>query len=123
MVCVPGDVTEPDLGLSKENYDKLLEEVTVVFHSAATVKFNESLDTAVALNTLGTQKVLLFCRKMKKLKVGILFQRKIRELNGADYDMKFSTRRKKARLTNIGESRKHVPSVHSDLKSLSSTSK
>lgn len=69
MVCVAGDVTEPDLGLSEENRIKLLDEVSIVFHSAATVKFNESLDTAVSLNTLGTQRVLLFCRQMKKLKV------------------------------------------------------
>lgn len=64
-----GDVTEPDLGMSAEDRAKLLEEVTIVFHSAATVKFNESLDTAVTLNTIGTQRVLLFCRQMKNLKV------------------------------------------------------
>ncbi len=69
IVCVAGDVTEPNLGLSDHDQATLMKEVTVVFHSAATVKFNESLETAVTLNTIGTQRVLLLCRKMKQLKV------------------------------------------------------
>lgn len=69
IVCISGDVTENDLGIQPENISKLLDEITVVFHSAATVKFNESLETAITLNTIGTQRVLLFCQKMNKLKV------------------------------------------------------
>lgn len=69
VVCISGDVSDPDLGLSAEDRLRLSAEVTIVFHSAATVKFNETLRTAVTLNTLGTQRVVDLCRTMKKLKV------------------------------------------------------
>lgn len=69
IVCIEGDLTQADLGLSNENLKELLDGVTVVFHSAATVKLNESLKTVISLNATGTQRVLLLCRKMKQLKV------------------------------------------------------
>lgn len=69
IVCIIGDVSDPDLGLSVEDKQRLSEEVTVVFHSAATVKFNETLRTAVTLNTLGTRRIVDLCRSMTKLKV------------------------------------------------------
>jgi fatty acyl-CoA reductase len=71
VVCISGDVSDPDLGLSAEDRRKLSSEVTIVFHSAATVKFNETLRTAVTLNTLGTQRVVDLCRTMKNLKVSL----------------------------------------------------
>jgi len=69
VVCINGDVSDPDLGLSAEDRQRLCSEVTIVFHSAATVKFNETLRTAVTLNTLGTQRIIDLCRSMTKLKV------------------------------------------------------
>lgn len=69
ITCIPGDITEPNLGMSDDHQKILLDDVTVVFHSAATVKFNESLETAARLNTVGTHRVVLFCRQMTKLKV------------------------------------------------------
>jgi fatty acyl-CoA reductase len=66
--AVAGDVAEPHLGLSDTDRQKLVEQVNVVFHSAATVKFNEDLKNAVILNTLGTKQVLQLCEKMKNLK-------------------------------------------------------
>ncbi|KAL0280989.1 UNVERIFIED_CONTAM: hypothetical protein PYX00_002125 [Menopon gallinae] len=68
LVTIHGDVTEPNLGLSESDRQMLIEEVDVVFHSAATVRFNEKMKDAVTLNTLGTVKVLQLCREMKKLK-------------------------------------------------------
>ncbi|XP_026821812.1 putative fatty acyl-CoA reductase CG5065 [Rhopalosiphum maidis] len=71
VVCINGDVSDPDLGLSAEDRQRLCSDVTIVFHSAATVKFNETLRTAVTLNTLGTQRVVDLCRSMPKLKAMI----------------------------------------------------
>ncbi|XP_066148763.1 putative fatty acyl-CoA reductase CG5065 [Euwallacea fornicatus] len=65
---ISGDVGQPNLGLSDGDRQFLIENINIVFHSAATVKFNENLKTAVDLNTLGTKRVLNLCRKMKKLK-------------------------------------------------------
>ena len=38
-----GDILEPSLGLSEANIETLKKEVSVVFHSAATVRFDEPL--------------------------------------------------------------------------------
>lgn len=65
---LPGDVGLPNLGLSEEDQLYLIDNIDIVFHSAATVKFNENLKTAVLLNTLGTKRVLELCQKMKQLK-------------------------------------------------------
>lgn len=69
VVCISGDVSDPELGLSAEDKQTLCSDVSIVFHSAATVKFNETLRTAVTLNTLGTKRVVDLCRSMQRLKV------------------------------------------------------
>ena len=69
IVSVHGDVSETDLGLSFEDRQRVVTEVNVVFHAAATVRFNESLKSAVTLNTLGTQRVIKVCRDMQNLQV------------------------------------------------------
>ncbi|XP_043603765.1 fatty acyl-CoA reductase 1-like [Bombus pyrosoma] len=55
---VKGDVSLPDLGLSREDRNLLLEKVNIVFHAAATVRFNEPLHVAVNVNTKGTARVI-----------------------------------------------------------------
>ncbi|CAG9767858.1 unnamed protein product [Ceutorhynchus assimilis] len=65
---IPGDVGLPNLGLSDEDRIFLIKNIDIVFHSAATVKFNENLKTAITLNTLGTKRMLELCEKMEKLK-------------------------------------------------------
>ena len=46
---------------------KLIEEVSVVFHSAATVKFDEDLTKAVKLNVVAVFTIMELCKKMKRL--------------------------------------------------------
>ncbi|CAN8026710.1 unnamed protein product [Ixodes persulcatus] len=65
---VGGDLTQPNLGLSSANQATLLDQVSVVFHSAATVKFDEPLKRAVQLNVLGTRRVLDLCKHMPNLR-------------------------------------------------------
>ena len=69
IVSVHGDVSATDLGLSKEDKQRVVTEVNVVFHAAATVRFNESIKSAVTLNTLGTQRVVQVCRDIQNLQV------------------------------------------------------
>ena len=66
---VAGDVSLPGLGLSEGDRRRLQAEVNIVFHSAATVRFNEGLAAAVSLNTVGTQRVVRLCKEMLQLKV------------------------------------------------------
>ena len=48
---------------------KLSEEVNVVFHSAATIKFDEDLTKAVDLNVVAVFTIIEICKKMKNLQV------------------------------------------------------
>ncbi|XP_064480327.1 putative fatty acyl-CoA reductase CG5065 [Ornithodoros turicata] len=66
---IAGDLTQPDLGLSAADRQTLVENVSIVFHSAATVKFDEPLKRAVQLNVLGTRRVVDLCKEMPNLRV------------------------------------------------------
>lgn len=64
-----GDMTELRLGLSDEDYNYLAENVSVVFHVAASVRFDETIRDATIMNVRGTREVVQLCKKMKHLKV------------------------------------------------------
>ncbi|XP_014251336.1 putative fatty acyl-CoA reductase CG5065 isoform X2 [Cimex lectularius] len=88
-VCaVAGDVMEPGLGLSEEDKTRLVTQVTVVFHSAATVKFNETLHDAVKLNTMGTQAVIDLCKEMQKLQAVVHVSTAYSNANRTEVDEK-----------------------------------
>lgn len=55
------------LGLSPADETLLSDAVSVVFHCAATVKFDEELKVAVTMNVIGTQRLVALCHKMPKL--------------------------------------------------------
>ncbi|XP_048269873.1 putative fatty acyl-CoA reductase CG5065 isoform X2 [Bombus terrestris] len=61
-----GDVSLPDLGLSREDRNLLLEKVNVVFHAAATVIFKEPLRVAINVNTKGTARVIKLWNELKQ---------------------------------------------------------
>ncbi|XP_046651738.1 putative fatty acyl-CoA reductase CG5065 isoform X2 [Daphnia pulicaria] len=67
VTAVTGDITMPQLGLSSSDFQLLIENVSVVFHSAATIRFNEELKTALVMNVKGPMELLEICRKMKHL--------------------------------------------------------
>ena len=58
IACVAGDLTAPRLGLDEEAFRELAGSVQIVINSAATVVFDERLDLALTLNTLGPQRLL-----------------------------------------------------------------
>ena len=63
-----GDVSQPKCGLDASAYQKLSAETTRVIHSAATVRFDHSLDEARAINVEGTRRVLDFAAGARQLK-------------------------------------------------------
>lgn len=69
LVCIPGDINEPNIGLDESDERMLREKIHIVFHVAATVRFNEPLKDAANLNTFGTQRVMELCTGMRHLKV------------------------------------------------------
>ncbi|KAJ9586188.1 hypothetical protein L9F63_020162, partial [Diploptera punctata] len=71
IIAIEGDITKPDLGLSKEQKKQLISEVTIVFHMAASLRLEAGMKAAIINNTLSTKFVLDFCLEMKELKVFI----------------------------------------------------
>ena len=69
LKALEGDVTLPSFGLSSADLQLLIEDVSVVFNSAATVRFDEELKTAIEMNVKGPRKLLEICRQMKRLEV------------------------------------------------------
>ncbi|KDR11035.1 Putative fatty acyl-CoA reductase [Zootermopsis nevadensis] len=67
VVGISGDVTVTNLGLSTANRQLLVDRVSIVFHAAATIRFDEPLKRAVLLNTRGTKFVLELAQEMKNL--------------------------------------------------------
>lgn len=68
MTVISGDMGSVGLGLSQQDESMLIAKISVVFHVAATVKFNEDMKDAADLNTLGTVQMMEFCSKIKNLK-------------------------------------------------------
>jgi fatty acyl-CoA reductase len=69
VVAIPGDCNVTDLGLNRHDRILLQEDVTHVFHVAATVRFDEKLRLAIGINVLGTHYVLELAKQMTRLKV------------------------------------------------------
>ncbi|CAH3872363.1 unnamed protein product [Pieris brassicae] len=66
---IVGDVSQDGLGISPEDRVTLINEVSYVFHSAASIKFIEPLHDLLNVNVKGTERVLSLCKCMKKLEV------------------------------------------------------
>jgi long-chain acyl-CoA synthetase len=57
---VAGNITDSQLGLSVVDYQYLSSKIQVVFHAAATIKFNLSLAEATEINIEGTRQIISF---------------------------------------------------------------
>ena len=63
-----GDVSQPNCGLDPAAYERLSAETTRVIHSAATVRFDHSLDEARRINVEGTRHILDFAGGARQLR-------------------------------------------------------
>lgn len=71
IIPIAGDVTEHELGISEADQNVIIRDVSIVFHSAATVKFDEPLKRSVHINMIGTKQLLNLCHRMHNLEVNI----------------------------------------------------
>lgn len=67
LIPISGDITLAGLGIAPSDVKLLTDNVSVVFHSAATVKFDEVLKRSIEMNVQGTQRLVDLCHKMKDL--------------------------------------------------------
>lgn len=69
IVAIDGDCSLAGLGLKITDRQTLISNVDIVFHAAATVRFDEKLRLAVNINVHGTRELLDLCTHMKHLQV------------------------------------------------------
>lgn len=58
IIAVPGNLQEPNLGLSPERYEQLAQEVDVILHNAAQVNLLASYSALRSSNVLGTHELI-----------------------------------------------------------------
>jgi len=64
---LPGDISKRDLGLSRDDFDRLAAETTAVYHLAAIYNLAVPFDLAQSVNVDGTGNVLGLCGRCEKL--------------------------------------------------------
>ena len=67
VVAMSGDITEDRLGLTFEEESILVNSVNIIFHCAATVRFDETLSVSVGVNVAGLGGMLSLAKKMNHL--------------------------------------------------------
>ncbi len=68
VTVLEGDLSFEQLGLDKATFDAVATETDVIINSAAVVAFDERLDKALNLNTLGVLRVLELAKRGKELR-------------------------------------------------------
>ncbi|XP_035741473.1 fatty acyl-CoA reductase wat-like isoform X2 [Vespa mandarinia] len=68
IVAIEGDCSLPNLGISITDRAKLIRDVSIVFHVAATVRFNEKIKLAAAINVQSLKDLIHLSKEMSKLK-------------------------------------------------------
>lgn len=68
IVPIAGDVAELGLAMAEED-KKRMQGVSILFHVAASVRFDDPLKEAILMNTRGTRETVKFGRTLPKLAV------------------------------------------------------
>ncbi|XP_044741985.1 fatty acyl-CoA reductase 1-like [Chrysoperla carnea] len=66
---IKGDISKLEYGLSDSDLEFIIHEINIVFHVAASVRFDDSLKDAILINTRGTREMLKILKQMQNLKV------------------------------------------------------
>ncbi|XP_017856195.1 PREDICTED: putative fatty acyl-CoA reductase CG5065 [Drosophila arizonae] len=68
ITIISGDCSLPGLGISPNEREIIKENVNIVLHSAATVRFDEKLKMAIAINVHGTKELIKLAKEIVHLK-------------------------------------------------------
>lgn len=68
---IAGDCVLPGLGIDPNERTMLIKQTNIVFHVAATVRFDEKLKLALGINVCGTKEMLGLAKEMEHLKVSV----------------------------------------------------
>ncbi|XP_020296579.1 putative fatty acyl-CoA reductase CG5065, partial [Pseudomyrmex gracilis] len=67
IVPIFGDLYNENLGLSEHDRNILIREVSIIFHVAATVRFDEEIHNLIILNVGSTKEILTLAKHMSNL--------------------------------------------------------
>lgn len=67
--AIDGDMAELRLGISDADYAEVVDNVQIVLHSAAEVRFDETLQHLLLVNLRGTREVLRLAESLRQLEV------------------------------------------------------
>ncbi|XP_045783589.1 putative fatty acyl-CoA reductase CG5065 [Maniola jurtina] len=67
VIPIRGDIAKDNLAITQEDQNTFIDDVSVVFHSAATVKFTEPFKSMIRVNLEGTSKIMDLSKRMKNL--------------------------------------------------------
>lgn len=67
LIPVLGDISNEDLGLSKNERQTLIEQVSIIFHIAANVRFEGNLKKDIFSNVRSTRDICILAKSMKNL--------------------------------------------------------
>ncbi|KAG5876416.1 hypothetical protein JTB14_032617 [Gonioctena quinquepunctata] len=68
IVGISGDITKEDLGLSPQDKELLKQKINIIFHCAATVKFDENIRIAALTNVRPVRDLLHLANQMSEFK-------------------------------------------------------
>uniref|UniRef100_A0A8C8E142 Fatty acyl-CoA reductase n=1 Tax=Oryzias sinensis TaxID=183150 RepID=A0A8C8E142_9TELE len=71
IIPISSELTQPGLSISPEDVEKLSACINIVFHCAATIRFDEPLKHALQLNVIATQELLSLAQRMHHLEAFI----------------------------------------------------
>ncbi|CAL8339470.1 unnamed protein product [Arctogadus glacialis] len=71
IIAVSSELTQPGLALSPQDVEMLCGCINIVFHCAATIRFDAPLKQALQLNVIATMQLLGLARKMQHLEAFI----------------------------------------------------
>ncbi|XP_026182864.1 fatty acyl-CoA reductase 1 [Mastacembelus armatus] len=71
IIAISSELTQPGLAISPEDVETLTGCINIVFHCAATIRFDEPLKHALQLNVIATQQLLSLAQQMNHLEAFI----------------------------------------------------
>ncbi|XP_065217916.1 putative fatty acyl-CoA reductase CG5065 [Planococcus citri] len=69
VIPITGDIKKLGLGISPEDRKTLIDNVSVIFHAAASVRFDDPIHEAIIINTRGTREVVALAKEIKNIAV------------------------------------------------------
>ncbi|CAG9818987.1 unnamed protein product [Phaedon cochleariae] len=69
VIGIEGDITKINLGMNETDTSLLIDNVSIIYHIAASVRFNDSLKSAIFSNTRSTREVIALAKRCASMDV------------------------------------------------------